>query len=67
MNLTRDWLATVCKRPLPGPVETETLYDEFRNELPAILDRLALRHDEVQFVEYVKIAMEWLPDRQEND
>jgi hypothetical protein len=67
MKLTRDWLATVSKRRLPGPLETERLYTEFCHELPAILDQLALRHDEVQFVEYVKVTMEWLTDRQKNE
>jgi hypothetical protein len=45
-------------------VETERLYDEFRRDLPAILVKLALRPEEVRFVEYVKVAMEWLKDRQ---
>ena len=66
MKLTRDWLANVSNRSLPGPVETERLYNEFRMDLPAILVKLALRADEVQFVEYVKVAMEWLKDRQQS-
>lgn len=67
MRLTRNWLATVSNRNLPGPVETERLYDEFRRDLPAILVKLALRAEDVQFVEYVKVAMEWLKDRQLSD
>jgi hypothetical protein len=59
-------IATVSKRKLPGPAELERLYAEFSSELPAIVDRLALRQDEVQFVEYVKVAMEWLRDRQQS-
>jgi hypothetical protein len=66
MKLTRDWLATVSSRSLPGPVETELLYAEFRRDLPDILVKLSLRSDEVQFVEYVKVAMEWLKDRQQS-
>ena len=46
-------------------METERLYDEFRRELPDILVKLALRPEDVQFVEYVKVAMEWLKDRQQ--
>jgi hypothetical protein len=46
MKQTRDWLATVSNRRLPGPVETERLYDEFRRELPDILVKLALRPEE---------------------
>ena len=65
MRQTRDWLATVSNRRLPGPVETERLYEEFRRELPDILVKLALRPEDVQFVEYVKVAMEWLKDRQQ--
>lgn len=66
LRITRDWLAAASDRTLPGPVETECLYDEFRKELPAVLAMLALRSDEIQFVEYVKITMEWLADRQRN-
>jgi hypothetical protein len=66
METTRNWLATVSKRKLPGPGELGHLYAEFRIELPDILENLALRQDEVQFVEYVKVAMEWLRDRQQN-
>lgn len=64
MKQTRDWLATVSNRRLPGPLETEHLYHEFRRDLPDILVKLALRPEEVQFIEYVKVAMEWLKDRQ---
>lgn len=64
MKQTRDWLATVSSRILPGPVETERLYNEFRRDLPHILVKLALRPEDVQFVEYVKVTMEWLKDRQ---
>lgn len=66
LSLTRNWLATVCGRKLPGPAEMERLYAEFRADLPAILQNLSLRFDEVQFVEYVKVAMEWLRDRQQS-
>jgi hypothetical protein len=66
MKQTRDWLATVSNRRLPGPVETERLYHEFRRDLPDILVKLALRPEEVQFIEYVKVAMEWLKDRQQS-
>ena len=64
--VTRNWLATVSKRKLPGPAEIERLYADFRVELPAIVERLSLRQDEVLFVEYVKVAMEWLRDRQQS-
>ena len=66
MKQTRDWLATVSSRRLPGPMETERLYNEFQKDLPDILAKLALRPEEVQFVEYVKVAMEWLKDRQQS-
>lgn len=64
LKVTRDWLATVVQRKLPGSLETERLYGLFRSDLPFILAALSLRHNEVQFVEYVKVAMEWLRDRQ---
>ncbi len=63
MKQSRDWLATVSNRRLPGPVETERLYKDFCRDLPDILVKLALRPEEVQFIEYVKVAMEWLKDR----
>ncbi len=64
LKVTRDWLANVANRKLPGSIETERLYRDFRSDLPLILSELSLRHNEVQFVEYVKVAMEWLRDRQ---
>ncbi len=67
LKATRDWLATVSERRLPGSIETEKLYADFREDLPSILTNLSLRHGEVQFVEYVKIAMEWLKARQQED
>ena len=47
-------------------METEHFYHDFCKDLPEILVKLALRPEEVQFVEYVKVAMEWLKDRQNN-
>jgi hypothetical protein len=64
--LTRNWLANVCGRELPGPAELECLYAEFRVDLPAIAEKLGLHLHDLQFVEYVKVAMEWLRDRQQN-
>lgn len=64
LKQTRNWLATVSDRTLPGSLETERLYNEFHKDLPDILAKLALRPEDVQFVEYVKVAMEWLKDRQ---
>ena len=64
--LTRNWLATVSKRNLPGPAELERLYDEFQNELPEILTKLDFDQGGLQFVEYVKLAMEWLLARQQD-
>jgi len=64
LKVTRDWLANVVNRKLPGSLETERLYSEFHRDLPLILAELSLPHNEVQFVEYVKVAMEWLRDRQ---
>jgi hypothetical protein len=64
LKQTRNWLATVSNRKLPGTVETEHFYHDFCRDLPEILVKLALRPEDVQFVEYVKVAMEWLKDRQ---
>jgi hypothetical protein len=64
MTIIRNRLATVSKRKLPGPTEMERLFAEFLGDLPAILDNLSLRRDDVQFVEHVKVTMEWLKHRQ---
>jgi len=66
LTLTRNWLATVCGRELPGPVEVKDFYCEFRAEFPAIVEALGFLPDGLQFVDYVKVAMEWLRDRQQN-
>jgi hypothetical protein len=57
--LTRNWLATVSKRKLPEPAQMARLHEEFTGELPDILEKLSLKQGDVQFVEYVKVAMEW--------
>lgn len=67
LGLTRNWLATVCKRKLPGPAELERLYAEFQNELPEILEKLDFEHGSLQFVEYVEVSMEWLLARQQDE
>ena len=63
LKQTRNWLATVSNRTLPGSLETQRLYGDFQNDLPAILGKLGLPPEDVQFVEYVKVAMEWLKAR----
>jgi hypothetical protein len=65
MAVTRNWLATLGKRELPGPALIKSRYGEFRADIPTILARLSLEEDEVQFVEYVQMANEWLLGRQE--
>ncbi len=65
LAVTRNWLATLGKRELPGPALIKSRYGEFRADIPTILARLSLEEDEVQFVEYVQMANEWLLGRQE--
>lgn len=60
LKQTRNWLATVSDRTLPGTIETERLYNNFCEDLSVILEKLELRPVDVQFVEFVKVAMEWL-------
>lgn len=64
LKQTRNLLATVSNRKLPGTVETEHFYHDFCRDLPEILVKLALRPEDVQYVEYVKVAMERLKDHQ---
>ncbi|MEI6177042.1 MAG: hypothetical protein WCS43_09135 [Verrucomicrobiota bacterium] len=61
---TRNWLATICTRPLPGAAELNQTYAAFIKERPTILKNLRIREDELQFVEYVTLAQEWLKDRE---
>ncbi len=63
VEATRNWLATVSKRKLPGAAELTRIYVEFCSERPAILGKLHIREDELQFVEHVHFALEWLQDR----
>ena len=60
---TRNWLATISRRKLPGATELNRMYAAFCSERPEILDQLHIREDELQFVEYVHFALEWLQDR----
>jgi hypothetical protein len=66
LTLTRNWLATVSDRKLPGPAEMERLYGAFRTDLPAIAEGLGYHLHDLQFVDYVNVAMEWLRDRQQS-
>ncbi len=63
VEATRNWLSTVGTRKLPGAVELNRTYAEFCDERPTILKNLRIREDELQFVEYVHFALEWLQDR----
>lgn len=63
VEATRNWLATVSKRKLPGSAELNRTYAKFCAERPAILGKLHIREDELQFVEYVHFVLEWLQDR----
>lgn len=56
----RSWLSSVSRRSIPGKSELIAIYDQFRNDLPDILNRLKLKEDEMQFTDYVNICAEWI-------
>ncbi|MCX6879840.1 MAG: hypothetical protein NTW21_39455 [Verrucomicrobia bacterium] len=64
---TRHWLVTVGDRKrLPGPADLKQAYREFRTDLPEILDKVSLAEDEIRYVEFVKVVMEWLTARRKD-
>lgn len=63
LGITRDWLRNVSKRELPGVKAVVRSYLDFQRELPAILEDLDISHQDLQFVDFVNVTMEWLGNR----
>lgn len=60
---TRQWLASVTKRQLPGTLEIKNAYSAFGRELPEILARLKLDRADLRYAEFLKIVLGWLQER----
>lgn len=61
IGLVRDWLRTESKRAgIPGKAAMSARYQRFRRELPEICSRLNIRIEEMTFVDYFEIVVEWL-------
>jgi hypothetical protein len=57
---TRDWLTNVSRRQLLGGNDLLALYKEFRNELPALAKKLALKPSAITYADFERIATGWL-------
>lgn len=62
IRAVRDWLsaATSSSIQIPGGATIAHRYATFRQELPAMCERLQLRADELTFSDYVLQVEEWL-------
>jgi hypothetical protein len=64
VRVVRDWLRSVNRRGnLPGGAAGWHDYSIFRQEIPALLSSLQLRHDELTFQDYTSLIALWLKDR----
>lgn len=63
LGITRDWLRNVSKRTLPGARALERAHADFNKELPVILGNLDISHQDLQFIDFVNVTVEWLRNR----
>jgi hypothetical protein len=57
---TRDWLANVSRRKLPSGERLARLYGMFLGELPALAAALEFEPDQIPYVDFERIVVEWL-------
>jgi hypothetical protein len=61
IGLVRNWLRTVARQQhLPGPALIKRQFLEYSTALPEYCDRSGLDRQDLQFVDYVTLAQEWL-------
>ena len=60
ITVVRNWLRTAGRANLPGPTLIKRQFLEFSARLAENCDRNALDRHDLQFVEYVALAEEWL-------
>lgn len=57
---TRDWLANVSRRALPSADRLVRLRGGFLADLPALAAALEFDPDQIPYVDYERIVVEWL-------
>lgn len=61
INVVRNWLKAVSgRKTIPGPQLIKKHFANFSEILPEYCDRLHLDRNDIQFVEYVTMAEEWI-------
>ncbi|MEA2327047.1 MAG: hypothetical protein QOE68_2006, partial [Thermoanaerobaculia bacterium] len=59
----RNWLRAESGRSdLPGPYSLNDRYAVFRSEVGGVCSRIALKPDEMTFVDYCQAVAAWLAD-----
>jgi hypothetical protein len=59
---TRDWLANVSRRRLPGAKKLVELYRKFLAVLPALAEKLDLDAATMTYVDFEHLVVGWLLD-----
>jgi hypothetical protein len=57
---TRDWLANVSRRTLPSGSRVVALYQSFLADLPDLAATLGFPTDQIPYVDFERIVVEWL-------
>jgi hypothetical protein len=60
VRTVRDWLANVSRRRLPSANRVVALYETFLTALPAIADDFGFDPDEIPYVDFEAIVVDWL-------
>jgi hypothetical protein len=60
VRILRDWLANVSRRKLPSANWIEALYQAFVAELPGLAAAGGFDPDEIPYVDYEQIVVDWL-------
>lgn len=59
--VVRDWLRTASgRKTIPGAAHIQGRFASFTSALPSLADRTGSNRRDIQFVEYVTLAEEWL-------
>ncbi len=57
---TRNWLATVTGRKLPGPIHLRFLYRQLCNELPIMAAATGFQEERLAYVDLMHLMRHWL-------
>ncbi len=57
---TRDWLANVSRRQLPGGTKINRLHQNFHRDIPALATDLELNPRRVSYADYDRLVTSWL-------